>query len=194
MNKLSDLREWGSFALVAYIPEPLRAFIESLRHGLPGQENPQAHITVLPPRPLMVPLEAASHEAKRILSRFEPFSVELHGVKVFPETQILYLDIAGGSDALHQLHDALNTGILTHEENFEFLPHLTLSGAIPFESLAKVEAQAARLWGEYSGQKRFQVGEVVALWQPPQGSSDDWNRLWDQKLGDSGTSARAGSS
>ena len=53
--KLSDVAEWGSFALVAYIPEPLGAFLQSMRHDLPGQENPQAHITVLPPRPLKAP-------------------------------------------------------------------------------------------------------------------------------------------
>ena len=91
-----------------------------------GEENPQAHITVLPPRPLKAGVDLVSCEAQAILSGFSPFSVELSEVKVFPETNILYLDIASGNDALHHLHDALNIGLLAHEENFDFLPHLTL--------------------------------------------------------------------
>jgi len=191
--KLADVAEWGSFALVAYIPDPLGAFLQSMRHDLPGQENPQAHITVLPPRPLRAPAETASHEARLQLGRFEPFLVELRSVKVFPETHILYLDVGEGEETLHRLHDALNAGVLRHEEDFEFLPHLTMSGAISVERLARVKARASRAWKKYEGEKRFHIGEVVALWQPPQGSSEDWNRLWDQKLGDTGNSARAGS-
>ena len=191
--KLSDVAEWGSFALVAYIPEPLGAFLQSMRHDLPGQENPQAHITVLPPRPLKAPAESASREARLTLGRFEPFLVELLSVKVFPETHILYLEVGEGEETLHRLHNALNAGVLSHEEDFEFLPHLTMSGIIPAEHLASVKARASRAWKKYQGEKRFRIGEVVALWQPPQGSSEDWNRLWDQKLGDAGNSARAGS-
>jgi len=191
--KLSDVAEWGSFALVAYIPDPLGAFLQSMRHDLPGQENPQSHITVLPPRPLKAPAESASHEARLTLGRFEPFLVELRSVKVFPETHILYLDVGEGEETLHRLHDALNAGVLRHEEDFEFLPHLTMSGAISAERLASVKARASRAWKKYQGEKRFHIGEAVALWQPPQGSSEDWNRLWDQKLGDAGSSARAGS-
>jgi 2'-5' RNA ligase len=184
--------ERDSFALVAYIPDPLGAFLQSLRHALPGHENPQVHITVLPPRPLKAPVETASQEVKLTLGGFEPFPVALGCVKVFPETHILYLDIAQGNDALHKLHDALNRGVLSHDEDFEFLPHLTISGTIPPDLVTNSKAAASRAWQKYAGEKRFEVIEVSALWQPPQGSSEDWNRLWDQKLGDSGNSARAG--
>jgi 2'-5' RNA ligase len=190
MNR-SHVAEWGSFALVAYIPEPLGAFLQSLRHDLPGHENLQVHITVLPPRPLKAPVEIVSGEAKLTLSRFNAFPVELGSVKSFAETHILYLGVADGDRALHELHDALNSGILSYEEDFEFLPHLTISGTITVDLLAKLEA-ASRAWKDYQGEKRFEVAEVVALWQPPHGSSEDWNRLWDQRLGDSGNSAHAG--
>jgi 2'-5' RNA ligase len=192
-TRLSDLPEWGSFALVAYIPEPLGAFLHKLRNHLPGEENPQAHITVLPPRPLKAAVDSVSSEAQNILSRSQPFSVELSSVRVFHETNILYLDIAGGNDALHELHDALNMGLLAYEENFDFLPHLTISGPVPMNHLAKVRAEAERVWKEHPAETKFEVDEVVALWQPLHGSPDDWNRVWSQKLGDSGSSARAGS-
>ena len=37
---------------------------------------------------------------------------------MFPETNILYLGIGGGSHKLHELHTALNFGVLAHEEKF----------------------------------------------------------------------------
>jgi 2'-5' RNA ligase len=190
----SDLLESGSFALVAYIPGPLGDFLQSLRDRLPGDEKPRAHITVLPPRPLKASVDAATTLSKRILKGFRPFPVTLSNVKVFPETNILYLEIANGNDKLHQLHDALNTGVLAHEENFGFLPHLTISGPVPADHLVKVKKSAAQSWKKHEGKKGFEVSQVVALWQPPRGSWDDWNRLWEQKLGDSGNSATAGRS
>lgn len=191
-TKLLDLPEWGSFALVTYIPEPLGSFLQSVRNDLPGDEKPQAHITLLPPRPLRAEMEKVSLEAQSILSRFQVFSVTLSGVKLFPETNILYLEIGSGNEALHALHDALDTGLIAHEESFDFLPHLTISGPIPQNNAAKVRAQATRAWEKHSGKTTFEVSEVVALWQPLHGSPDDWNRVWSQKLGDSGSSARAG--
>jgi 2'-5' RNA ligase len=192
-TKLSAIPQWGSFALVAYIPERLGLFLHELRQRLPGEDNPQAHITVLPPRPLKATVESVSRDAQNVLSRCQPFAVELSGVKVFPKTNILYLEIARGRDALHKLHDALNTGSLAHEENFDFLPHLTISGPVPQSDVAKVRAEARRAWHEHPGETTFDVNEVVALWQPVHGSPDDWNRVWSQKLGDGGNSARAGS-
>jgi 2'-5' RNA ligase len=193
-TKFSAVPQRGSFALVTYIPDPLGSFLQSLRLGLPGEENPQAHITILPPRPLQFPLEIASLEAQRILHGFEPFAIKLSEVSVFPETNILYLDVAEGNDALHKLHDALNTESLAHEENFEFLPHLTLSGPIPAGELAKVRAEAELAWANRPANICCEVDEVVALWQPLNGSWDDWNRVWSRKLGGAGNSARAGKS
>ena len=192
-TKKPDLPEWGSFALVAYIPHPLGAFLDSLRTEMPGEEFPQAHITVLPPRPLKSRLESALAYAKRILMDFQPITAGLSAVKVFPETNLLYLDIEPGSDELHKLHDALNTGELAHEENFEFLPHLTISGPIPLEHLAKLRDEANRRWELYPESRTVEINEVVALWQPVNGSWDDWNRVWVQKLGDVGNSEQAGS-
>ncbi len=189
----SDQTEWGSFALVTYIPEKLGTFLHSLRHELPGEENPQAHITLLPPRTLRASVDLVSREAKEVLTRFQSFAVQLAGVKMFPETNILYLEISTGNEMLHKLHDALNSGLLAHEESFDFLPHLTLSGPVPFQDTAKVREQATKAWGKHIGEKSFEVTEVVALWQPLYTSPDDWNRVWSQKLGDSGSSAKAGS-
>jgi 2'-5' RNA ligase len=191
-TKLSDLPQCGSFALVTYIPDPFRSLLESLRRDLPGKKTPQAHITILPPRPLQIPVEKASLEARRILSGFAPFGVKLSTVSVFAETNTLYLNITDGNDALHKLHDALNVGSLTHKEDFQFQPHLTIGGPIPSEVLAEVHAHAVRAWGKRRTKIVFEVSEVVALCQPLNGSSNDWIRVWSQKLGDTGNTAHAG--
>jgi 2'-5' RNA ligase len=192
-TKLSVPPEWGSFALVTYIPEPLGSFLHIVRRDLPGEENPQAHITLLPPRPLSAPVDIVSREAQQVLSGFQPFSVQLSDVKVFPETNILYLEIGAGYEVMHKLHDALNVGLLEYDESFDFLPHLTISGPVPPRNIAQVQALAKKAWQSRTGDTTFEVNEVVALWQPLYTSPDDWNRVWSQKLGDSGNSARAGS-
>ncbi len=191
-TKLSDRPEWGSFALVTYIPGSLGSFLRSLRHTLPGDEKPEAHITLLPPRPLTASVDLVSREAQTILSRFHAFTVQLSDVKVFPETNILYLEISTGNGLLHQLHDALNTGLLAHDESFDFLPHLTISGSIPRHELSKIRTQAEKAWQKNKRETKFEVNEVVALWQPMYTSPDDWNRVWSQRLSDS-SSASAGS-
>ena len=41
----------NSFSLVAYIPDPLRKFLDDLRRELVPGCVPNAHVTILPPRP-----------------------------------------------------------------------------------------------------------------------------------------------
>jgi 2'-5' RNA ligase len=184
--------ESGSFALVTYIPEPLGLFLKELRKRLPGHEDPQAHITLLPPRRLKYGLDAVSQTARRVLNQFEPFDIALSAVKAFPQTDVLYLEIADGSQTIHAMHAALNTGILADREPFEFLPHLTLSGPIGAKDVTGKLVLADRIWQEYQGERRFSVVDVVALWQPVDGSWNDWTRVWTQKLGDSRHSATVG--
>ncbi len=182
-NKVSEMQEWGSFALVAYIPDPLGSFLNSLRQVLPGEENPHAHITLLPPRPLKSPVEAASLQAQKILAKFQPFSVELAEVCTFPETNVVYLEISEGSAQLHELHDALNSADLAHDEDFEFKPHLTLSGPVGSCDIGQVRTEAAAVWRSSDTCPTLEIREVVALWQPTKGSQNDWQRLWAHELG-----------
>jgi hypothetical protein len=61
------------------------------------------------------------------------------------------------------------------------------------KQLTRVRAQAKQAWNQHRGKTKFEINEVVALWQPLHGSPDDWDRVWSQRLGDSGSSASAGS-
>lgn len=190
MNGISDPSQWGSFALVSYIPEPLGSFFDGLRRELPGEVNPQAHITLLPPRPLHLPVETASEQALKVLSKFPPFEIEFSSVGSFPHTNFLYLDIADGSSLLHALHDALNTGDFLHAEQFEFRPHLTLGGPVPQAHLPSVQDQAQMAWLAATHPRRFTLDEIVFLWLNPDSPDGEWYRLWSYNLA-TGSTARS---
>ena len=172
----------GFFALVAYVPEPLGPFLDQLRQTLPGIEFPQAHITLLPPRPLHVNVQAASHLAKDVLSQVAAFEVELNSVRLFPETDVLYLDLTDGHDTVLELHRALNTGDLHCAEQFDFHPHLTLGGPIPAGSLTAMRHKAENTWESSAPNRRFAVDEIVALWANPGSGALEWQRLWTYNL------------
>ena len=187
INGMSEASQWGQFALVSYIPEPLGSFFYELRGTLPGDSNPQAHVTILPPRPLRLPVDSASEQTLKVLSNFPAFDLELSSVQRFPETNFLYLDIADGNSLVHDLHDALNTGELACTEEFEFRPHLTLGGPIPETDLNAVQHQAQVAWLAAGHSRRFTLDEIVFLWLNPMNAQGDWHRLWSYNLRTKGT-------
>ncbi len=189
MDNRTETPQWGSFALVSYIPDPLGSLLQRLRQTLPGQDNFQPHITILPPRPLKLPVDVTSELALKTLLSFPDFEVELSKVHLFPETQILYLDIEEGSELIHELHSALNSGDLAHVEAFLFRPHLTLAGPIPHADLQTLRQQIEAAWTAAQCPRRFLLSEIVFLWLPPGTAPREWSRLWSRTL--SGTGNRS---
>jgi 2'-5' RNA ligase len=183
MRSHFEAPECGSIALVSYIPDPLGTLLHDLGRLLPGDRNPQPHVTILPPRPLRAAVQTASHEAQQILQKFPAFDVELTRVRHFPQTNMLYLEVGDGGPSLHGLHDALNTGNLQYVERFEFLPHLTLGGPIPAYSLSTAQQLVESIWKSMSRPARFSLNEIVCLWLSPGAAWGDWQRLWTQSLG-----------
>jgi 2'-5' RNA ligase len=167
----------GLFALVTYLPEPLGSFLTGLRHLLPGETRPEAHITFLPPRPLTVSPESASYEIQRILRTIRPFEVALGSVRIFPETGIMYLSVESGrTEALH-LHASLNSGKLHATENFEYIPHLTLGGPLELERRAEILHRAQQEWKAAGFSPTFRVTETVLLCQSVEVAERDWTRI-----------------
>ena len=183
MSSISDEQQSGIFALVSYITDPLGFFLTELRKTLAGDPIPQPHITILPPRPLMPSLEDASLEVKSKLEGFTRFEVELGQVSLFPETNILYLEVAKGSGDLQVLHDVLNSGSLQHAERFEYSPHVTISGPIAEADVENGRKQAQAACSGSGMSFRFTVSEIVFLWQQ-NGKDDRWERLWSHRLKD----------
>jgi 2'-5' RNA ligase len=174
---------WGSFALVSYVPDPLGSSLDGLRQSFPGSDPAHSHITILPPRPLHLPVERASEQATSILRKFQAFEVELEAVSTFPHTNVVYLDLSEGNRLVRELHQALNTGNLADNEQFEFHPHLTLGGPIAEAAVRLAEAEAKQAWNLLNLPKRFLLDQIVALWTPPDaGPSGVWTRLWTYSL------------
>jgi 2'-5' RNA ligase len=174
---------WGAIALVTYVPDPLRSFLGEMRQLFPGNDDPQPHITFLPPRPLRQPVQAASATIRQTLGQFDSFEVELSNVCHFPKTNFIYLDIRQGNKSIHQVHSALNSGELHDSELFEFRPHLTLGGPYEECELDEVKSKADAAWRARPVEGRVPIDSLVCLWMPPHSRWRDWRRLWSYNLG-----------
>lgn len=179
---MTETPHWGSFALVSYVPDPLGSFLHGLRQKLSRDVTPEAHITILPPRPLKIPVENATIAVKKTLDAFAPFDIELEGVRRFDGTNSLYLDLGEGNALVYELHDALNTGALEHVEEFEFRPHLTLSHPKDENEWVTAQSLAENIWSSANCCRRFRLDEVVFLWLSPESAQGEWRRLWAHPL------------
>jgi 2'-5' RNA ligase len=179
------------FTLVTYAPEPLSKWLTQLREFLPVAANCQPHITILPPRPLLMPIKEAKQKIKSILSPWRTFEVELSGVEVFPRSNVFYLEVSEGSSSLRRLHAELNAGDLAHEEPFAFHPHLTIGAPIRAEDLEAISRKAAKAWQTVRCACRFEIDEIVFVSIAANGKCGDWRRLWMHNLSTPHTLGRA---
>ncbi|MCZ2155324.1 MAG: 2'-5' RNA ligase family protein [Bryobacterales bacterium] len=150
-------RVLDSYALVAYIPNPLGGFLDDLSRSLvPGSQS-HAHVTVLPPRHL----SGGSDEALEVLARetrtIAPFELQVSEIKIFDVTSVIYASIGLGRDRLIELHDQLNVGALHSEERFAFHPHVTLVIDSENADIGALAEEARRRWREFPGSRRFLV-------------------------------------
>jgi 2'-5' RNA ligase len=170
------------FALVTYTPEPLRRWLVDLRRLLPIEANSQPHITILPPRPLTMPVEEARQKITSVLRRWSAFDVELTGIQVFPGTNVLFLDVRDGSETLSGLHAELNAGDFAHKELFPFQPHVTVGGPVPPEDLTSISRRATEAWRSSLGNFRFKIEQIAFVSIAAPGTGRDWRRLWVHRL------------
>ncbi|SPE32858.1 conserved hypothetical protein [Candidatus Sulfopaludibacter sp. SbA3] len=145
------------FALVIYIPGPLGVFLDDLRRELVPHYNPHAHVSVLPPRPLAVDWQTASHQARSLTQSWTSFDVQLTGIQIFPVTDVIYIEIGDGASELRRMHAAMNLTDLVFDEPFPYHPHITLAQEIPHDRVAEVVDLAQRRWREFQGPRVFRA-------------------------------------
>ena len=151
------------YALVAYIKSPVGEFVENLRRTLhPELPHLSAHLTLLPPRPLQGTEGAALQGLARICGRAEPFEVILGDMETFvPATPTVYVRVAHGSERLQNLHDQLNRETLAFDEQWPYIPHLTVV-KMATESAAGQALEIAReRWRQYSGSRRILLDQLT---------------------------------
>jgi 2'-5' RNA ligase len=170
----------NSFALVSYIPEPLAGFLDRLRQELVPNCFLRAHVTILPPRPILSSPEDAWEVIRGVAPRFLPFEVELNGVDVFPVSDVIYVKVCAGSAELQRMHAALNRKGLCFQEAFSYHPHVTLAQDLKPDELDELASVARARWEECSFAKNFRVEKIVFVQNTRRGQ---WVDLGECSLG-----------
>lgn len=153
----------GRYALVAYLDSPAGEFVESLRRELhPHLPHLAAHLTILPPRPLAGAESAALNVLNTLCGEEEPFEVILGCVETFiPVTPTVFIRIDGAATRMCELHRKLNTAELQYQEEWPYIPHLTIV-KMGSEPPAQAAFEIAReRWENYSGSRRILLEKLT---------------------------------
>ncbi len=149
------------YALVIYLPDPLRTFLDDLRLEMIPGCNPHAHVSVLPPRPLTEPPDEAIQQSLSAMAGFAPFQVQLGQIEKFNATDVIYISVERGADQLRKMHASLNHGALAFDEPYAYHPHITLAQEIPAGRVEQLLEHATRRWNEFPGPRKFLADHTV---------------------------------
>ena len=155
----------GQFALVSYIPGVLAQFLDCLRLDLTPKCNPHAHVSILPPRPLVDELKDTIHLAAAHCRQVERFEIGLAELQVFPVSNVIYLGLEYGATELNSLYRMLNVGPLAHAEAFPYHPHITVAQSLAETDIDAAVAYARDEWAKYRGPRKFWVGQLSFVQQ-----------------------------
>ena len=175
----------NSFALVSYIPDPLGSYLDRLRSELVPRCAARAHVTVLPPRPLVYPPQEAWEELQAALEDVSQFTLTPTQVEIFPVTSVIYLGIGNGFQRLKDLHRMLNRFKLAFDEPFEFHPHITLAQDISSHDVAAAAQLAQYRWAEFPDDRRIPVHCLTFVQNTiiPESDCNKWVDLAEGALG-----------
>jgi len=86
----------------------------------------------------------------------EPFHVTLGMVETFcPVTPTVFIRVDAAASSMSELHRKLNTEVLAYNEEWPYIPHLTIA-KMGGEAQAQTALETARRrWEQYSGSRRI---------------------------------------
>ncbi|HXY02039.1 MAG TPA: 2'-5' RNA ligase family protein [Terriglobales bacterium] len=151
------------YALVAYVKNAVGEFVQNLRQELhPDLPHLPAHLTILPPRHLHGSELSALETLEDICSRVEPFEVVLGEAETFvPVTPTVFIRVAHAAYRMRELHDRLNSQALKADEEWPYMPHLTIIKVANEEQAQKAYITARDRWAEYQGSRRIVIRELT---------------------------------
>jgi hypothetical protein len=149
------------YGLVAYINGTLGNFLYNLRQELVPSCRLRSHVSLLPPRLLAGDEQGAKQRIGEVAEQHAPFTVMLGELRVFPVTNVIYVELAYGRDELAAMHDDLNSGALAYAEPFSYHPHITLGQELTPEQFETGLALCRKRWAEYAGPRSFAVETVT---------------------------------
>ncbi len=151
------------YAAVAYVRSPVGIFVEELRRELhPAHTHADAHLTVLPPRPLRGTEQQALGVFREVCQTVAAFEITMGDVESFvPITATIFLRVARGAYRMRELHDLLNRGALAYEEPWPYMPHLTIVKTDTVEEARKVEAIARQRWQANGASRAVRIDSLT---------------------------------
>jgi 2'-5' RNA ligase len=151
------------YALVAYVKSPVSAFVEGLRRQFhPRQAHLPAHLSILPPRILRGTESEALDTLERVCREVDPFEIVLGEVATFmPITPTVFIRVAHAAYRMRELHDRLNVEALHGEEQWPYMPHLTIFRMDTMEQAASALEEARRSWEQYEGSRRVLIEQAT---------------------------------
>jgi 2'-5' RNA ligase len=161
------------YALVTYVRNPVGEFVEKLRRELhPTMPHMPAHLTILPPRDLLGTERAALEFLEEACSHVVPFDVELGDVETFlPTTPTVFIQVKRAAYRMRELHDQLSGKALCCEENWPYIPHLTIMKTESDEQASAAAILARERWEKFEGKRQVHVEELMfvretdGIWQ-----------------------------
>ena len=151
------------YALVTYVQNSVGEFVEQLRRELhPAITHMPTHLTILPPRELIGGEAEALEFLEEACSRVIPFTVELGDVENFlPTTPTVFIQVKRAAYRIRELHDQLCGGGLRCDENWPYIPHITIMKTETDEQ-AQVACELAReRWAQFPGKRQVDVQELM---------------------------------
>ncbi|MGZ4814245.1 MAG: 2'-5' RNA ligase family protein [Terriglobales bacterium] len=178
------------YALVAYIRDPVGEFVENLRGELhPAHAHLPAHITILPPRCVSGDESDALALIERICQESNPFEVTLGDVENFmPKTPTVFIRVAFGAYRVRELHDKLNTGALAFDEQWPYMPHLTIVKVDTLKDATHALEIARGRWARFEHPRKVRIEELTFVKQGE--NTNTWIDIAPIPLGQSLVSSR----
>ncbi len=151
------------YALVAYVKCPVAVFVENLRREFhPTQAHLPAHLSILPPRILQGSESECVQLVEQVCRSVDPFEIVLGEVATFiPVTPTVFLRVAHAAYRMRELHDRLNLGALHAEEQWPYMPHLTIFRMDTNEQAVPALEEARRRWDQYAESRRVVIDQLT---------------------------------
>lgn len=151
------------YAVVSYVLNPVGEFVERLRKELhPQLPHLAAHLTVLPPRRLRGSESEALETLEEICSQVEPFEINLGEVETFiPVTPTVFIRVVHAASRMRDLHDKLSVNALAEQEEWDYMPHLTIVKMGCEEEAQDAYLMARRRWAGFHGDRSIRLDNLT---------------------------------
>ena len=151
------------YALVSYVRGPVGEFVQNLRRELhPALPHLAANLTVLPPRCLQGTEASVLETLEELCTHVDPFEVALGEVETFiPVTPTVFIRVAHAAYRLRDLHDRFNTEAMTSQEQWPYMPHLTIVKMSTEEQAHEAYQAAYKRWAQFEGARYADIKELT---------------------------------